>query len=144
LSIDQKGEFVKTQSDSVLTVCRGVRGATVVSANAREPILEAARDLVERIVAANAIDPADIASVFLTVTPDLDAAYPAAAVRSLGWADVPLLCAQEIAVPGGLSRVIRVLIHWNTPAPQHAIRHVYINGAEALRPDLAAEEEARS
>ncbi len=121
--------------------CRGVRGATVAGANTAEAIVEATRELLERMVAANGIDPADIASALFTVTPDLNAAFPAAAARALGWLDVPLMCAQEIDVPGGLARTIRVLIHWNTPVPQQAIQHVYLNGAEVLRPDITAKRE---
>lgn len=119
-------------------VCRGVRGATTTSANQREEILSAARELLEQIVEANDMEPADIASILFTMTPDLDAEYPALAARQMGWTNVPLLCAQEIARPDGLSQTIRVLIHWNTTLSQTEIHHVYINGAEVLRPDFAS------
>lgn len=118
--------------------CRGVRGATTAPANEREAILTATRDLLDQIVAANGIDPADIASIFFTMTPDLDAEHPALAARQLGWTSVPLLCAQEIDKPGGLPHTIRLLVHWNTTRTQSEIRHVYINGAEVLRPDFAS------
>ena len=85
--------------------------------------------------AANGLKPEDIASVFLTMTPDLNAEWPALAARQMGWKDVPLLGAQEIDKPGALPQTIRVLIHWNTTTPQNEIRHLYINGAEVLRPD---------
>ena len=88
------------------------------------------------MAAINGIQPDDIASVFFTATADLNATYPAAAARSLGWVWVPLLSATEMSVPGDLPRVIRVLIHWNTTRGQKEIRHEYINGAEVLRPDL--------
>lgn len=45
-------------------VCRGVRGATTVRENSASEILEATRDLLERIVAANNIQEEEIASVF--------------------------------------------------------------------------------
>ncbi len=122
-------------------VCRGVRGATVATENRADAILAATRELLEAMVAANQIEPGDVASALFTATPDLDAAFPAAAARSLGWVDVPLLDAQEIDVPGGLARAIRVLLHWNTTTPQQAIRHIYLNGAEVLRPDLTAKPE---
>lgn len=118
-------------------MCRGVRGATVAAANTREAILEATRELLERIVAANGIETEDIASAIFSLTVDLDAVHPAVAARELGWAAVPLFCAQEIAVPGGLARAVRVLVHWNTRRPQADIQHVYLRGAEVLRPDLA-------
>jgi chorismate mutase len=83
-----------------------------------------------------ALEPADIASVFFTLTEDLTATYPAQAARHLGWGLVPLLCGREIPVPSGLPRCIRVLIHWNTGLPQDAIQHVYLGEAACLRPDM--------
>ncbi len=117
--------------------CRGVRGATTAREDSREAILEATRDLLTRMVQANGIAPQDVASIFFTATPDLTAEYPALAARQLGWTDAALLCAQEMNVPHGLPRCIRVLIHWNTETPSTQIIHVYIRGAEVLRPDWA-------
>ena len=122
------------------TVCRGVRGATTVSANDAELMLAATRSLLEQMAARNEIAPAEIASALFTTTPDLDAVYPARAARQLGWAHVPLMGALEIAPPGSLPRTIRVLLHWNTTKKQSEIRHLYTNGAEVLRPDLTQEE----
>jgi chorismate mutase len=119
--------------------CRGVRGATTVESNTTEEILEATRELLGTIVASNrGLEPQDVASVIFTVTPDLDAAFPARAARGLGWSQVPLLDAQQIPVPDSLPRCIRVLVHWNTDKSQAEIGHVYLRGAQSLRPDLAA------
>jgi chorismate mutase len=116
---------------------RGIRGATVAEQDQAETILQATRELLEAILSANpTLKPADLASVFFSVTEDLAAAYPALAARELGWNQVPLLCSREIPVPGSLTRCIRVLLHWNTDLPQHAIRHVYLGAAAELRPDL--------
>ncbi len=116
---------------------RGIRGAITVEADCAEQILAASRELLQAILAANpGLQPEDLVSALFTVTPDLTAAFPAQAARDLGWQDVPLLCAQEIANPNGLPRCIRVLLHWNTDRPQHAVRHVYLRDAVALRPDL--------
>lgn len=117
--------------------CRGIRGATTVDTNTADAILTATRELLEGIVLANDVQPADIASVLFTATQDLSAAFPAAAARDMGWAQVPLLDAQEIPVPDSLARCVRVLVHWNTERTQDTIRHVYLRGAAALRPDLA-------
>lgn len=120
---------------------RGVRGATVADANQAEEISRATRDLLESVLRANpGLKKEDIASVFFTMTADLDADYPASAARELGWVDVPLMCSREIAVPGGLPRCIRVLLHWNTQLLQEQIRHVYLGEAASLRPDLNKEE----
>lgn len=118
---------------------RGIRGATVAQADTAEAIRSATRELLAEIVAANELDPADIASVIFTVTPDLTAAQPARAARELGWTDVALMCASEMVVPGGLPRCIRVLIHWNTAKAQHELRHCYLHAAAQLRPDRAAQ-----
>ncbi len=120
--------------------CRGIRGAITVEQNSAETILNATRTLLQQIVDANTLDPAEIASVILTATPDLDAVAPARAAREMGWTDVPLLCMQEMAVPGSLPMCIRVLIHWNTDLEQDQIRHVYLGRARVLRPDLIKEE----
>ena len=118
-------------------ICRGVRGATTVEANDREEILSATRQLLALMIRANEISPKDVASAIFTTTPDVDAEFPALAARQLGWIDVPLLCGHEIAVPGGLTRCIRVLIHWNTTKEQDQIEHIYVREAERLRPDLS-------
>lgn len=117
--------------------CRGVRGATTVHANTRDEILTATRQMLALIIRRNEIDSEDVGSAIFTVTPDLNAEFPALAARQLGWLDVPLLCTNEIDVPGGLARCIRVLINWNTPKSQQEIFHVYIKDAVRLRPDLS-------
>jgi chorismate mutase len=121
------------------TLCRGVRGATVAEANTHQAILDATRELLARLVEANGIQPADLASTIFTTTPDLTAVYPAIAARELGWTDVALLCTHEMNVAGGLARCIRVLLHWNTNKSPQEIVHIYMNGAERLRPDWATD-----
>lgn len=116
---------------------RGIRGATTAESNTPQAILTATRDLLAHLVRENQIETGDVAAVFFTATPDLTAAYPAEAARQMGWQTVPLLSFADIAVPGALPRCVRVLILWNTPRAQEAIVHVYLRGAEALRPDLS-------
>ncbi len=120
---------------------RGIRGATTVSRNDREEILAATHELLLSLQTANGFAKERLAAAWFTVTPDLDAAFPAAAARDLGWDQVPLLDAQEIPVPGALPRCIRVLLLWNTDVPQSSVQHVYLRQAAALRPDLAAGKE---
>jgi chorismate mutase len=116
--------------------CRAVRGAITVERNAREEILAATRYLLAEMTAANDIAMDDVASVIFTATADLDAVYPAVAARELGWTHTPLLCMQEMAVRGSLGRCVRILIHWNTSLAASDIQHIYLRGAQALRPDL--------
>jgi chorismate mutase len=118
---------------------RGIRGATTVAADEPDLILQATRELLEAILAENEdMRPEDIASAIFTVTEDLAATFPAQAARQMGWGLVPMMCAREIPVPGSLSRVIRVLVHWNTELPQSEITHVYLREAVRLRPDLVS------
>ncbi len=117
------------------TYCRGIRGATTAEANTREAILQATRELLLRLIEANELDSSDIGSAIFTTTTDLNAEFPAMAARQLGWHDVALMCGHEMSVPGALQSCIRVLIHWNTPKSQAEIKHIYIRGAQNLRPD---------
>ena len=77
----------------------------------------------------------DIASIFFSVTKDLDAEFPAVAARQLGLSHTPLLCLNEIDVPASLQKCVRILCHVNTPTPQSDIRHIYLKEAKSLRPD---------
>lgn len=115
--------------------CRALRGAICCDSNTPEAVLSATRELLSALVQANGLSADDIASIFFTASPDLNAAYPAQAARELGLGEVAMLCAQEIAVPNGPIRCIRVLVHWNTPRPQAQVEHVYIGAAAELRPD---------
>lgn len=114
-------------------VCRGVRGATTASANTREAILEATKELLQSILVANALDIKDIAAVIFTTTMDLNAEFPAVAARQMGWETVPLMCTHEMGVPDGLPRCIRVLLLVNTDKSQEEIRHIYLREAVNLR-----------
>ncbi len=116
---------------------RGIRGAITAKGNTQREIFDATKKLLETMVKVNDVNTEDIASVFLTTTPDLNADFPATAARELGWNMVPLLCAREIDVPGSMERLIRVLMHVNTNKSQAEIRHQYLDEAASLRTDLA-------
>lgn len=116
---------------------RGIRGAITVEQNRSGDILEATRELLTAIVKENTLSPEDIASAFFTVTADLNAEFPATAARELmGWTYVPMLCANEIGVPGRLGMCIRVMVHVNTVKSQQELKHIYLKGAAVLRQDL--------
>ncbi len=118
---------------------RGIRGATTVESNTVEAILTATQELLAAIVTANSVNPEDVASAIFTVTPDLNAAFPARAAREFGWHHVPLLSAVEIETNEGLPRTVRTLIHWNTDRPIYDVRHIYLRDAVRLRPDIGSE-----
>jgi chorismate mutase len=116
---------------------RGIRGATTTEEDSEAAIVDATIELLAQIAHENTFDPGDIAAAWFTTTPDLTSEFPAAAARQLGWGDVPLLCAHEMAVPSSnprsVPRCIRVLLLVNTDVPSSAIRFVYLRGAQLLR-----------
>ena len=116
---------------------RGIRGAINIATNTKEEILSKSRELLEAIVRANKVKPKDIACAIFTLSPDLNADFPAYAARQLGWRDVPLMCARELDVPGAMEKVIRVLLLVNSRTPISKIRHQYLGDTPQLRPDLA-------
>ena len=116
---------------------RGIRGAVNIASNTKEEILTKSKDLLEAILSANRVKPADIAAAIFTLSPDLNADFPAYAARQLGWTDVPLMCARELDVPGAMEKVIRVLLLVNSRIPASKIKHQYLGDTPRLRPDLA-------
>jgi len=132
---EKKTGFQVTRREKHMQVCRGLRGATTVEKNDAELMLDATTELLQSLIEANGLREEEIASVIFTATPDLNAVCPAAAARQLGWTHTALLCMQEMAVPGNLSRCIRVLIHWNTARSPDELHHIYLREARALRPD---------
>ncbi|MGB8180452.1 MAG: chorismate mutase [Acidimicrobiales bacterium] len=115
---------------------RGLRGATTCEENTTEQINEVTQELLVEMLERNGVDHDDVISVLLTTTPDLTAAFPATAARGVGFGDVPLLCASEIAVPGAMPLTVRVLMHVYTERAREELRHVYLRKAPSLRDDL--------
>ncbi len=121
-----------------MSAVRGIRGATTVRSNDAQAIAGATLELLTALRDLNGLKPEDIGYIWFTVTPDLDAAFPADAARvGLGWVDVPLICGREIPVPGALGSCVRVLIAWNTSRHQREVKHAFMNGARTLRPGWA-------
>jgi chorismate mutase len=116
---------------------RAIRGATQLDVDEREHLLERSAELVTAVLEANELSPDDLISILFTVTPDLRSEFPAVAGRQIGLVDVPLICAREIDVPHALPRVVRLMVHTESPRSRDKIQHVYLHGAVSLRPDLA-------
>jgi chorismate mutase len=112
-----------------------LRGANSVPANEPGAILDATEQLMHELLGRNGLETGDLVSCVFTLTPDLNAEFPAVAARRMGLSRVPLLCAQEIAVPGAMRSVIRVLIHAYAD-DRHETVHVYLGDTSALRQDL--------
>ncbi|MCD6567944.1 MAG: chorismate mutase [Dehalococcoidia bacterium] len=113
--------------------CRGIRGAITVSANDKESILDATRKLLQEMVRANEVEPESISAILFTTTPDLNAEFPAAATREIGWTQqMALLCGHEMNVPGSLPRCVRILMMVNTEKNFEDISHIYLGEAKQL------------
>ena len=116
-----------------MSICREIRGATLAEGNTAEAIYSATRDLLKGLIDANDIEERDVAAVHFSMTPDLNAVFPAAAARQLGWNNTALMGSVEIAVPDSLSRCIRVLILFNTVKEPQELVNLYLNGTDILR-----------
>lgn len=114
---------------------KAIRGAATVHSNSADDIKTTTQAMLREIMTANNLSTSQIISALFSLTPDLNAAFPAAAARAIGWTDVPMMCCQEIPVPGALPMVVRVMVHADMADP---VCHVYQGGAIALRPDWAA------
>ena len=112
-----------------------LRGANTVPANEPAAILAATSELMRALLERNGLEPDDLVSCIFTLTPDLDAEFPAVAAREMGLSRVPLLCAREIPVRGAMASVVRVLIHCY-PRGEAEPEHVYLGEARRLRLDL--------
>ena len=116
-----------------MTVCRGIRGATVAEENTAEAIYTATRELLNGLIDANRITEREVAAIYFTMTPDLNAGFPAAAARQAGWNNTALMGGTEIAVPGSLSKCLRILILFNTDKEPQELVNLDLNGTEVLR-----------
>lgn len=115
---------------------RGLRGATTVSKDTAEEVIEATAELIAEMMSRNDLRKKDLITIIFTATPDISSEFPAAAARKMGISDVPLLCASELGVKGAIPRVIRILMHIYTDREYDALRHVYLRDAKPLRTDL--------
>ena len=118
---------------------RGIRGAITVDSNNKEEIIKKTKELLVTLKKENDFMIEDIVSTFFSVTPDLNAAFPAQAARELNWDRVPLFDMQEIEVPGSLPKCIRILIQINCQKSQTEMKHCYLRGARILRKNLMNE-----
>jgi chorismate mutase len=116
---------------------RAIRGAIQVSENSKESLAASVPKLLSEMMKENGLSFEDVISILFTATVDLNADFPAAAARTLPIGDIPLICASEIDVPEALPRIVRVMMHVNTDLERREITHLYLDGAQSLRRDLA-------
>ena len=115
---------------------RGIRGAIDVERNEQDSILAAVQYLLQKVASENQLKPEDIVSIIFTTTKDINAEFPAVALREIGWKQIPALCTHEMDVPRGMKGVIRILIHAYVNKNQKDIKHQYLGKTIQLRPDL--------
>ncbi|UDY25260.1 chorismate mutase [Nocardioides sp. Kera G14] len=117
---------------------RAIRGATQLDVDESTHMHERVVELLSAVMEANGLTKDDVVSVLFTATADLHSAFPAVAARSLGWTDVPLICARELEIEGSLPRAVRLMAHVETDMSKADVTHVYLHGATVLRPDLTS------
>lgn len=115
---------------------RAIRGAVQLTVDSKDEMHREVPALLQEMLSSNNLTQDDVISALFTATPDITGEFPAAAARSSGWGDTPLMCSVEIAVPGSLPRTVRVILHVESDLRKHEISHIYRGGAKALRPDL--------
>ena len=119
-----------------MSAVRALRGATTLDVDTRDHMHERVKALLHELFERNGIHPDDIVSILFTATQDIHGSFPAEAARAFGLVDVPLMCAAELEVDGGLPRCVRVMLHLYTDRSRDQLRHVYLEGARGLRRDL--------
>ena len=112
-----------------------LRGAVQLECDSSEQIEEKTQRLVAEMLNANNIEEKDIISLQFSQTEDIRTMNPATALRNAGYRDVPLFCSQEPSWEGNLPLMIRVLLTCRSPEKRNQ-NHIYLDGAEILRPDL--------
>lgn len=115
---------------------RALRGAITVDADEPAEIKRRTIDMLQALFDRNGLAVDDVISILFTATGDLRSVAPAAAARDFGLVDVPLLCAQEMETDA-LARCVRLMLHVEIDTPKQELRHVFLRGAVALRPELA-------
>ena len=115
---------------------RAIRGATTLDRDDRPQVIERTQELIAELFGRNELHEDDLISIVFTATGDIHAAFPAEAARDAGITHVPLLCARELEIVGGIERCIRILVHAYTPRSPKELRHPYLHGARQLRTDL--------
>ncbi|KAA6482482.1 chorismate mutase [Bacillus swezeyi] len=117
---------------------RGIRGATTVKQDTDNDITAKTKQLIEKMISENEIEPEQVVQMLISATSDIHAAFPAKVVRTFdGWQHVPVMCMQEMDVEHGLKQCIRVMMTVQTEKRQDEVRHVYLENAVILRPDLS-------
>lgn len=116
---------------------RSIRGAITIEKDTRDNVINATKELLKKVIEVNAVDIESIVNIIFTTTPDIRSEFPPVAAREIGFNDVPLLTCQEIDCEKGLRLCIRLMLTYNTNKKQKEIRHIYLKGAERLRPDLS-------
>jgi chorismate mutase len=115
---------------------RALRGAVRVPENTKESIFTATQELLQALIERNELVEENVVSIMFSATSDLNAAFPAEAARLIGWTQPGLLCFQEMAVPGSMSMVLRIMLLWDTDKSQAEMKHCYLGETHSLRDDL--------
>lgn len=114
-----------------------IRGA-VCAENTKEDISDKAVELIAAVLEKNNLSPDDVDAVIFSATNDLDACYPATAVRErYSMSNAAFMCFAEMTVENSLDHCLRVSV-FTEKLSQKDCKHCYLGGAAVLRKDCAA------
>jgi chorismate mutase len=136
-AISSVGQRRRSLESSPVAV-RAVRGATTLDFDTQAHLFERMAELLDILMTSNELVPDDLISVLVTASADVRSGHPATALRASGLTDVPLMGALELDLPGMLPLCLRVMFHVDTERSRSDVQHIFLHGAVALRPDLAA------
>lgn len=115
-----------------------IRGA-ICAKNTVNDISTQAIALIERILDRNFIKPCDVDAIIFSVTDDLNACYPASAVRErFNMSNTAFMCCAEMKVEGAIDHCIRACV-FTSKVEQSNCAHCYLGEAKHLRADLPSE-----
>jgi chorismate mutase len=117
---------------------RAIRGATSLDVDEVDHLTERTVALLEELLERNGVSKDDLISILFTATDDIHCVFPAAAARTMGLGDVPLICARELDIVGGMPMCIRVMVHCTTERARADLHHIYHGATKSLRDDLPA------
>jgi monofunctional chorismate mutase len=112
-----------------------VRGATTVDFDESGEVSKETEILLKEILRQNTIGIKEIKFIIFTATSDIKSVYPAVAARNLGIVEAALMCFQEMFVENSAPLCVRVMLCASVNISKSP-RHVYLNNAKNLRPDL--------
>ncbi|AEE14250.1 chorismate mutase [Thermodesulfobium narugense DSM 14796] len=115
-----------------------IRGATTLLKDDPKELREKVIELVTKMVNENDVKEEDMVNFFISVTNDIHSEFAGKFVRET-YPSTPVFGALETNVTNAPKMCIRVLLQCYSKKAKNQIRHIFLNEASKLRPDLIKE-----